>query len=169
MKDCASLLLVGSPKLKKATAQTGLHPSSATGPRATLSPEVDAETFYRERMPTVVDDAALEEARLQSVKRSSLPPKRGSSPDLPPIPHESDAPQIRRRLAPLGRVPTLAKPIGQLGSLVDEPRTAYVLSFVDGVLPLETIVDVAGLPEIDVLRVLEKMIAVGAIVFHSAP
>jgi hypothetical protein len=69
------------------------------------------------------------------------------------------------RLAPLGRVPMLAKSIDQLGADLKEPRTAFVIGFIDGVLPLETIIEVTGLPELETLQILERLIAEGAIVF----
>jgi hypothetical protein len=69
------------------------------------------------------------------------------------------------RLAPLTRVPVLAKEMRELGPAVEDPKTAYMLGFVDGILPLETIIDVTGLPEIETLRVLDRMIALGVLVF----
>ena len=93
-------------------------------PKATLPPEVAPEEFYRERMPTVTDEHALEEARLRSVVTSSLPPKRQSHDDLS---------LIKARLAPLDRVPLLTRRISELS---EDPKTAYILSFIDGVLPL---------------------------------
>ena len=55
-------------------------------------------------------------------------------------------------------MPTLARKLTELGPAIEDPQTAYVLGFVDGLLPMETIVDVVGLPEIDTLRVLERAI-----------
>ena len=72
---------------------------------------------------------------------------------------------IRTRLAPLERVPVLAKSMAQLRDDMKEPKTAFVIGFVDGVLPLETILEVTGLPELDTLQILERLIAQGAIVF----
>ena len=45
---------------------------------------------------------------------------------------------------------------------------AYVLGFIDGVLPLETIVEVAGLPELETLKILERAIEQNAISFGRA-
>jgi hypothetical protein len=69
------------------------------------------------------------------------------------------------RLSPLTRVPMLAKELSQLGSAVEDPKTAYMLGFIDGILPLETIIDVTGLPELETLRVLDRMITLGVVVF----
>jgi hypothetical protein len=74
---------------------------------------------------------------------------------------------LRARLAPMGRVPMLAATLSELGEVLADPKTAYVLGFVDGILPLETIVEVTGLPELETLRVLDRMIAQGVVVFRS--
>jgi hypothetical protein len=112
----------------------------------------------RERQSTLVDDEVTEQARLASVLIESLPP-RPSNADT--------APAIRARLAPLDRIPEVAKTMAELGDDMREPKTAFVLGFIDGVLPLETIIEVTGLPEIDTLRVLDRLIAQGAVVFPS--
>jgi hypothetical protein len=104
----------------------------------------------REREITVVDDDLTEQARLASVLIDSIPPRTDG---------------IRARLAPLDRIPTLAKSIDELGSDLQEPKTAFVLGFIDGVLPLETIIEVTGLPEQETLCILDALIAQGAVVF----
>ena len=162
-----------------------------------FSPEQYAEeTEFRERMPTLTDDSALEEARLQSM-RSVAPPARPlavtSRPASPavtarpgpivPTPRdsfveidtgESDLESLgvddqvailTVRLAPLTRVPVLAKDMTELGSEVQDPKTAYVLGFIDGILPLETIIEVTGLPELETLRMLDRLITQAVVVF----
>jgi hypothetical protein len=146
------------------------------------------ESEIRERMPTLTDETALEQARLQSLP-SNAPPPRGpmSTAPGPLVPNMRDSAVeidtgeedfdsldpdaqvaiLTSRLAPLSRVPTLAKEITQLGGLLEDPKTAYVLGFVDGLLPLETIIDVTGLPELETLRVLDRMIAHSVVVFRS--
>lgn len=153
-----------------------------------FSPEQYAEeTEFRERMPTLTDDSALEEARLQSM-RSFAPPARPPAVTSRPGPivatsrdssveidtGESDLESLgvddqvailTVRLAPLTRVPVLAKEGTELGSGVEDPKTAYVLGFIDGILPLDTIIEVTGLPELETLRVLDRMIAQAVVVF----
>ena len=73
------------------------------------------------------------------------------------------------RLSPLTRVPVLAKEMTELGSVVQDPKTAYVLGFIDGLLPLETIIEVTGLPELETLRVLDRMIALSVVTFKPRP
>lgn len=119
-------------------------------------PEEDVPTVIppmRGPSMTITDEHATEQARLASVLMESAPP--------PPDPSQA----IRARLAPMSRVPALARSIAELGPIVAEPRVAYVLGFVDGVLPLETIVEVTGLPELETLEIVERLVEGGAIIF----
>ena len=110
----------------------------------------------RERLSTLVDDEVTEQARIASVLIESIPP-HGGDPD--------GAAAMRARLAPLDRVPRSAKTIDELADDLKDPKTAFVLGFVDGVLPLETIIEVTGLPELDTLQILDRLVSAGAIVF----
>ena len=153
------------------------------------------QTEFRERMPTLTDDSLLEEARLQSMHsnappaRASMPsgPASAATTARPgPIPTTSrdsyveidtgeadlealgvddQVAILRVRLAPLTRVPVLAKAMTELGAAVEDPKTAYVLGFIDGLLPLDTIIDVTGLPEIETLRVLDRLVTLAAVTF----
>jgi hypothetical protein len=197
---------------------TELEASAPPAARPTAPPSMDADDLFeevevRERMPTMIDDDALEQARVASMK--SLPPGGRASPNALPkmsepepmtqLPHgaeplpkaagaiaggvppmrdrapsveilagEEDLDQLggdeqvtilRARLAPLQRVPALARSLAELGPLLEDPKTAYVLGFVDGVLPLDTIIDVTGLPELETLRVLDKVASQGLFVY----
>lgn len=165
-------------------------------PIPTIIPKFDPgqyaeESEVRERMPTLTDEAALEHARLQSLP-SNIPPARRPMSTVPgPLieagrnPRDSsveidtgeedldtlDAVQqvaiLTARLAPLERVPSLAKEMAQLGALLEDPKTAFVLGFVDGILPLETIIDVTGLPELETLRVLDRMVMQSIVIFRD--
>jgi hypothetical protein len=156
------------------TAESGMVP------RPTVRPDFDPVAYarkhgMRERMSTITDENALEQARLASMQ-SNLPPPRprfesveidAGEEDLDALPTDEQIAIFHARLSPLSRTPTLAREMSKLGSLVEDPKTAYVLGFVDGLLPLETIVEVTGLPELDTLRVLDRMITQGVIVFPS--
>ena len=100
----------------------------------------------RDRQMTLTDDDLTEQARLASVLMDSTPP-------------------LRARLAPATRIPVLAKTLAELDDDMKDPKTAFVLGFVDGVLPLETIIEVTGLPESETVEILERLIADGAIIF----
>jgi hypothetical protein len=133
----------------EALQESGIVPVPTVKPPAISAP-------MRDRQMTLVDDDVTEQARLASVLIDSMPPR-------PVDPNSAQA--IRARLAPLERVPELAKTIAELGDDLKEPKTAFVLGFIDGVLPLETIIEVTGLPEIETLRILDRLIAQSAIVF----
>ena len=171
-----------------ANSASGRKDSEPT-PRPTVIPKFDPEKFaedseIRERMPTLTDEAALEHARQLSALPSIVPGRRGAStssvapsslmgprdshPDIDVSEHDIDSlgPEeqvalLRARLSPLSRVPVLRG--SQAG--LDDPKAAYVVGFVDGVLPLDTIIDVTGLPELDTLRVLDRLAAQGIVAF----
>jgi hypothetical protein len=166
---------------------------SGTVARPTVRPSFDPRQYaedseIRERMPTFTDETALEQARLQSLP-SNMPPARRPMSTIPGaiVAHnprdssveidtgEADVEALgvdeqvailSAGLAPLSRVPVLAKEMKQLGPLLEDPKAAYVLGFVDGILPLETIIEVTGLPELDTLRVLDRMVGQGVVVFR---
>lgn len=167
-------------------------------PIPTIIPKFDPgqyaeESEVRERMPTITDEDALEQARLESMSSLIPPPRRpmstspGSLTQPPPARNPRDsaveidaeeedldaldsAAQIAiltDRLAPLHRVPSLAQAMTALGPLLEDPKTAYVLGFVDGILPLETIIEVTGLPELETLRVLDRMVSQAVVIFRG--
>lgn len=147
--------------------------------RPTVRPSFDVEryaedTLGRERLPTITDEAATEEARIASVLMDSTPPRSGTDIELDVNYSEVEALDpdeqlafLRARLAPMTRVPSLARKITELGPVIEDPKTAYILGFVDGLLPLETIVEVAGLPEVEALRILERAIDQHFVTFNK--
>ncbi len=154
-------------------SESGLIAGFGNEPRETVRPAFDVEryaedTVGRERLPTITDEAATEEARIASVLMDSKPPpqaRQNSAPDIGVKYSEVDALSteeqlalLRARLAPMTRVPALTRKITELGPVIEDPKTAYILGFVDGLLPLETIVEVAGLPELEALRILDRAI-----------
>lgn len=147
--------------------------SGITVSRETVRPAFDLKRYaedsdIRERAPTITDEAAIEEARIASVLMDSRPPRAASASapdvavrysDLDGLPLEEQLAVLRDRMDPLSRVASLSRPLTELGPLIEDPKTAYVLGFVDGLLPLETIVEIAGLPEIDTLRILDRALS----------
>jgi hypothetical protein len=161
------------------SGHSGMLPRPALRP--TKRPAFDLHRFaeeavVRDRAPTITDEAATEEARITSLLMDSSPPgpESASAPELAVQVSDVNALSIdeqtallQAHMAPLSRVPSIARSLASFGSLVEDPKTAYVLGFVDGLLPLETIIEVCGLPEIDVLRILDRMIELGVIVFRK--
>jgi hypothetical protein len=182
---------VSRPGSEPAGVESGINPV----PIPTIIPQYDPsqyaeESEIRERMPTLTDETALEHARLQSLPSNMPPPRRPMSTVPGPLLDATRNPRdssveidtgeedlesldaavqvaiLSSRLAPLTRVPSLAKELAQLGALLEDPKTAYVLGFVDGLLPLETIIDVTGLPELETLRVLDRMVSQSVVIFR---
>ncbi len=186
------LLELDDPTVDPEAAPSGVTGSPTPTVRPAFSVEQYAEeTEFRERMPTLTDDSLLEEARLQSM-RSNAPPARPAMPagpatarpgplvagsrdssveidtgeaDLEALGVDDQVAILSVRLSPLTRVPVLSKALGELGAAVEDPKTAYVLGFIDGLLPLETIVEVTGLPELETLRVLDRLVSLSAVTF----
>lgn len=140
---------------------------------------VAEQSAIRERAPTLTDEVALEQARIASMPTRPPPARPAGQPfrdsyaeidageeSLEALPEDEQIAVLADRMSPMTRVPVLARPLTELGALLEDPKTAYVLGFVDGLLPLQTIVDVTGLPELDTLRVLDRMISQGAVVFR---
>ena len=123
------------------------------GPASAYDPLlIAAQATFRERAATLPDPEAVEQARIASVLLDSSPPARPSS--------------ARERMSPLERVPVLTKKLTELGAVLEDPKTAFVLGFVDGLLPLEAIVDVAALPEEETLLILERVMQEGLLRFR---
>lgn len=154
---------------------------SSTLARPTLVPQFDLqllaeETEFRERALTVTDEALLEEARLRSMDSMRNPPVGEpevessevdvGEADLETLGPDEQVALLRERLSPLSRVPALTCKLSELGALGD-PKTTFVLGFVDGLLPLEIILDVIGLPELDALRIVDRLVERGVLVFQS--
>lgn len=57
-------------------------------------------------------------------------------------------------LGDLHRAPALARPLHELGAAPISPRAAFLLSRIDGVLSLEEILDVSGMPQLEAHRYL---------------
>lgn len=161
------------------TAPSGARPAQASCP--TLIPAFDPvalaeESELRAQTPTITNELELERARVASM-RSQVPPARPAEDslveveadegDLEELDEEDQVAVLLERLSPMNRVPELVKPTAQLADQLGDSKSAYVAGFVDGVLPLETIVEVAGLPQLDTLRILDRMLSQGIAVFRA--
>ncbi len=101
---------------------------------------------------------------------ASLPsmPPRSMLP--PPVESRGDAPSDEEavgRLGSLQRVPRLAVQGASIVSLGLDPRAGFVLSFVDGSLSLEDILDASGLPRWEVARILNDLLALNVLAFDQ--
>lgn len=167
-----------------ADATEPVAPSGLQSPvaRPTVIPTFDPKAFaeeteHREQAPTITNEIELEQARLRSIA-SQVPPPRSRAEslvfvetgeeDLEELDADAQIALLVERLSPLDRVPALVGSPNDLAAQLEDPRAAYVATFVDGLLPLETIVEVAGLPQLDTLRVLDRMLAQGLAVFRGS-
>ncbi|MEA2749960.1 MAG: hypothetical protein QOI41_4103, partial [Myxococcales bacterium] len=137
---------VSRPGSEPAGVESGINPV----PIPTIIPQYDPsqyaeESEIRERMPTLTDETALEHARLQSLPSNMPPPRRPMSTVPGPLLDATRNPRdssveidtgeedlesldaavqvaiLSSRLAPLTRVPSLAKELAQLGALLEDP------------------------------------------------
>lgn len=102
--------------------------------------------------PTAVDAEKLERARRQSESNLDA---GGSTVSVE---------QARATLGSLRRVPRLARPLPELRERIRGTRHAYLLAFVDGILTLEAIVTLVGLPEAEALGILHHAVVDGLVV-----
>ena len=157
-----------------AAALSGTQPMQQARP--TVVPAFDPrafaeETELREQAPTITNEVELEEARLASMSTSFAPPPRARAEslvqvetgeeDIEELEEAAQVALLSARLGPLDGVPTLVKSASELAAALEDPKAAFVAGFVDGLLPLETIVEVAGLPVADTLRILDHMVSLG--------
>jgi hypothetical protein len=95
-----------------------------------------------------------------------------TAPDAPEAPDAPDALEhteplgemaLLERLGPLEQVPRLTLPPSKLRSLRVNNRAAFLLSQVDGVCTMETILDISAMPRLDALRFLAWFVEQGVV------
>jgi hypothetical protein len=67
------------------------------------------------------------------------------------------------RFGSLDKIPVLRLAPSQLGKLTLDHHAGFILSMIDGVTPIETLIDVSGTGRIEVLRILDELVRSGAI------
>jgi hypothetical protein len=65
-----------------------------------------------------------------------------------------------RRLGSIQAIPRLVRPMQDLDL---DQRSGVVCSFVDGASTIEDIIDVSGVPKLEVLRILDDLVAQGGV------
>ncbi len=123
--------------------------------RPTITPPFDPEAYAREseskmraRLPTQPPD---DESGIQPVGRRVV----GLELDEP----LSDPPTTRPTPMVMMAVPTLAISRAELSRLTLDHRSGFVLSHVDGVSDVETILDVSAMPNDEALCILGELVA----------
>lgn len=95
------------------------------------------------------------------------PPRTSSAPAHPSAqpPRTSTAANraegaYLRRLGSLSAIPRLMRPMQDLEL---DQRSGFVCSFIDGASSIEDIIDVSGVPKLEVLRILDDLVAQGGV------
>jgi hypothetical protein len=125
-------------------------------------------------MPTLVDDGELEAARLESMRRSSRPPS--DSPEVEinvewapksELDPEELFSDYAADLGPFTRIPIVTVPFDELPSLSMDNRMGFLVALIDGASSIQNILDVAGMPQREVLHALVTLRDVGIVGFRD--
>ncbi|MGH7437694.1 MAG: HD-GYP domain-containing protein [Polyangiaceae bacterium] len=105
---------------------------------------------------------------LHSMVSSLRPPIASSAP--PPVssaPAAADEGALElaylANLGSLDAIPTLTIKGTDLAKLSLDHRSGFVLTFVDGVSSVDTLIDASGLPRLEILRILSQLVTAGVI------
>lgn len=139
------------------------HPKAPSAPPTSgvrdSRDEVAADDAPRiDRAPPVSGEVSLDRAEKVSTRRprSSRPPVR--------VDDVGDAAvAIASRVGRSPPAPRLLKSRRELADAPIDPRDAFVISLIDGKTPTQALVDVSGLPEPDVLGILERLARLGIV------
>jgi HD-GYP domain-containing protein (c-di-GMP phosphodiesterase class II) len=91
----------------------------------------------------------------------SAAPRVTSQSSVPPEELERSCMET---LGSLDRVPRVVLTAGDLGKLALDHRAGFVLTFVDGVSTIDTLLDASGLPRLELLRILRDLVVAGVVV-----
>lgn len=143
----------------------------------------EGPTGRRSTFPTLVDDAALEDARQQSARSSLTPPpearRAGAEAADTDVEVEvldiEDAGRpvlseaaLRHAIGPLGQVPRLRASEAEVLAQAGGPTVAFVVGFLDGATPLRHLLDATGLPAIETLAVVHELLERGLLELDPA-
>jgi hypothetical protein len=134
-------------------------------------------SVIRSNMPTLVDAAQLEAARLESMRRSSIPPARtetvaARSPEaeinvewVPESELDSEAlfSDYVTALGAFSRVPFVKVRFDELSTLSMDHRMGFLVALIDGASSIQSILDVAAMPQREVLHALVTLRDLGIV------
>jgi hypothetical protein len=95
----------------------------------------------------------------------SMPPETAATPSRPPAPPPrpvTSPPPIDRAIE-LRHVPKMVSSMGAIMKLPLDPRAGFLLSFIDGVSSIETIIDGSGVGQEEALQIFRDLLRHGAI------
>ena len=165
---------------RRRALQPGPAPDPAESRPITVVPP-GGGSAVRSNLQTLVDEVELEAARLESMRRSSVPPPPPAANSTPPPADEINvewAPEPTTDaddrfsgyavvLGAFSRVPLVRVPFEELSSLSMDSRMGFLVALVDGSSTIQNILDVAGMPEREVLHALVTLREAGIIGFRD--
>ena len=99
-------------------------------------------------------------SNMPAPKRPSLTRQPAPSPTAPPA-GSTEADAYLARLGGPRAIPTLAR--ASLTGLTLDHRAGFLLTFIDGTSSLDDLLDVTGLPRLDVLRIVDQLVQAGVL------
>jgi response regulator RpfG family c-di-GMP phosphodiesterase len=140
-----------------------------TGPSAGLQVDLEERDSTEGRHQLSIARAILAPLARRDPDEQRGEPEPEPEPPVParPPPRPSQPPPAMTEAALIARlggehvVPALARV--DLGGLVIDHRHGFVLTFVDGITPLETILDATGLPRLEVLTIVDELVRAGVL------
>jgi hypothetical protein len=137
-------------------------------------------------MPTLVDDAELEAARIESMRESSPPPPVSAAGPVP-APRASEgeievlwAPESEqlepedlfakyvKMLGAFTSIPYVTVPFEELPTLSLDSRMGFLIALIDGGSTIQELLDVAGMPPREVLHALVTLRDLGIVRLRDA-
>lgn len=141
-------------------------PPPAVEPPPPARPRVASFVFRRpSEVPSTTVPVALEAQAAMSSRplplTSSAPPQAFTADAAV---HGAEMERVYlERLGGLDRVPVLRLGTAQLAGLGLDRRATFVLSLCDGATSIEALIDLSGVPRIEVLRLLDELVRSGAV------
>jgi hypothetical protein len=124
--------------------------------RPTAPPPFDLDEYARKRTGPAPNMGEIPTMRPPTLPGVGVPAKLGDAILL-------TEDKLVARIGPLDRVPRLIASPDQRKKLSMDRSVAFLLSQVDGILTLEMLLDVSGMPRIDALRILYALLEQQAI------
>jgi hypothetical protein len=134
-----------------------------TGPRAGRRVDLGRRNLVEERHDLSIVRAILPPLALcdPHEEQAEDEPEPEALPGSQEAALHEDADAVLARLGGIDAIPVLTR--SDLGAASLDHRAGYLLTFIDGVSSLEGILDVTGLPRLDVLGILDGLVGAGVV------
>jgi hypothetical protein len=134
-----------------------------TGPRAGRRVDLGRRNLVEERHDLSIVRAILPPLALCDPHEQQPQPgvEPAPEPEAAVPPGDDDEATLLARLGGEDAVPEMAR--HDLGAQALDHRAGFLLTFIDGASPLELLLDVTGLPRLDVLRIVDELVRAGVV------